>query len=114
MCYYVVVGETLSLLNVLRWVSDMQFDNVDFALDSKITRDDFHHRQVKVTEFDQVTSVCRSLFNTHFSNFKVDFKRRLKDKIFHTLIGIVPLPVSPNIYYHVPRCIDTLIINKVL
>jgi ribonuclease HI len=43
------MGETLGLLHILQWLSDMQFDNVDFALDSKITTYAFHHRRADVT-----------------------------------------------------------------
>nr|ABN08771.1 probable reverse transcriptase At2g02650 -, related [Medicago truncatula] len=77
----VVVGEPLSLFHPLQWLSDMQFDNVDFVLDSKITTDAFHNRQVDVTEFGQVISTCRSLFNSHFSNSKVEFNRRQSNEV---------------------------------
>jgi len=63
MCF-VVVGEARGLFQALQWLSDMQFDNVDFALDSKIATYAFHHRQIHVTEFGQVISACQSLFNT--------------------------------------------------
>ncbi|KEH16790.1 hypothetical protein MTR_0093s0070 [Medicago truncatula] len=54
----VVVGEALGLFQSLQWLSDMQFDNVDFTLDSKITTDAFNHRRIDVTEFIQVISSC--------------------------------------------------------
>jgi len=41
------------LFHALQWLSDMQFDDVDVVLDSKITIDVFHHRQVDVTKFRQ-------------------------------------------------------------
>jgi len=47
---YVSVGEALRLFHALQWVSDMQFDNVDFTLDSKITTYAFHHHRVDVTK----------------------------------------------------------------
>ena len=52
----VVVGEALGLFHALQWLSDMQFDNVDFALDSKITTNAFNHRRVDVTKFTQATN----------------------------------------------------------
>jgi len=45
----VVVGEAIGLFHALQWLSDMQFDNVDFVLDSKITTDDFNHHRIDVT-----------------------------------------------------------------
>jgi hypothetical protein len=56
--YSVVVVEALDLFHALQWLSDMQFDDVNVALDSKITIDIFHHRQVDVTELGQVISAC--------------------------------------------------------
>jgi hypothetical protein len=47
--YSVAMGEALGLFHALQWLSDMQFDDVDVVLDSKITIDAFHHRQVDVT-----------------------------------------------------------------
>lgn len=89
----------------------MQFDEVDVVLDSKITIDAFHHREVDVTEFGQVISACRSLFNTHFSNSKIEFNEQQANEVAHTLVGVATLTVSPTIYYLVPRCINSLIFN---
>jgi len=38
--------------HALEWLSDMSFDNVDFALESKVTIDFFHHDHV-----DNVNSI---------------------------------------------------------
>jgi len=51
------VGEALGLYYALEWLSDMRFDNVDFALDSKITADAFNHPRPDVTEFP-LAEVC--------------------------------------------------------
>ena len=110
----VAVGEALGLFHALQWLSDMQFDNLDFTLDSKITTDAFNHRQIDVTEFGQVISACQSLFNTHFSNSKVEFNRSQANEVAHILAGAVTLSAIPNIYYHVSRCINSLIINEML
>ena len=72
---YVVVGEALGLFHALQRLSDMQFNDVDAGFDSKITTNVFDHCQVDVTGFRQVISACRSLFNTHFSNYKAEFNR---------------------------------------
>jgi len=108
--HYVATGEALCLFHALRWLSDMQFDDVNVVLDSKITIDTFHHHQVDVTEFGQVISACQSLFNTHFSNSKVKFNRRQANEVAHTLAGVAALTASPTIYYR----INSLIINEML
>jgi len=110
--YSVDVG--LSLFHTLQWLSDMQFDDIDVALDSKITTDAFHNRRVDVTKFGQVISACWSLFNTHFSNLKVEFNRRQANEVAHTLAGVAALSASPKIHYHLSHCINSLIINEML
>lgn len=42
------MGEALGLFYELEWLGDMSFDNVDFALDSKITTDLFNGRRVDI------------------------------------------------------------------
>ena len=110
----VVVGQALGLFNALQWLSVMQFGNVNFVLNLKITTDAFDHHLIDVTEFGQVISACQSLFNTNFSNSKVEFNKRQANEVAHTLAGVATLSASPNIYYHVPRCINSLIINEML
>jgi len=39
--YAVEVGEALGLFHALQWTSDMQMDNIDFEVDSKVTKDAF-------------------------------------------------------------------------
>jgi hypothetical protein len=46
---YVVVGEALGLFYVLESMHDMQFDNIDFVVDFKITTDVFYTRRIYVT-----------------------------------------------------------------
>lgn len=92
----------------------MQFDDVDVMLDSKITTGTFHHRRVNVTEFGRVISICLTLFNTHFSNSKVEFNRRQANEAAHTLVGDAALATSPTNYYHVAHCINSLIIYEML
>ena len=46
--YSVAIGEALGLYHALQWMKDMQFDHVDFEVDSKITRDAFHSHTTDV------------------------------------------------------------------
>jgi len=48
------VGKALGLYHALEWLSDMQFDNVDFATNSKITYDAFHSHKDDVSEFGHI------------------------------------------------------------
>lgn len=90
----------------------MMFDNVDFALDSKTTVDAFNKTRPDVSEFGFIISACRSLFNLHFTNSKVEFNRRQANEVAHTLAGVATLLASSTTYSYVPRCIEHLILKK--
>jgi ribonuclease HI len=72
----VAIGEAVSLHTTLEWVSDLQFDNVDFALDSKKVVDSFHTCVVDNSEFGCIINACRQLFYDRFQNSHVEFNRR--------------------------------------
>lgn len=61
--YPVAVGEALGLYHSIQWMQDIHFDNVDFELDSKITRDAFHSRKTYVIEFGNIIDECRVQFS---------------------------------------------------
>lgn len=92
----------------------MRFDNVDFALDSKITVDAFNHPHPDVTEFGLIISACRRLLSSQFTNSKVEFTLRQANEVAHVLAGAAPLLASPTTYSIVPCCIEHLIINEML
>jgi len=60
----------------MEWLNDMQLHNVDFKTDSKTTHDVFHARKDEVFKFGHIISACRSLFNNHLTNSRVEFTRR--------------------------------------
>jgi ribonuclease HI len=110
----VAVGEALALHKALEWLSDMSFDSVDFCSDSKTITDAFNQNRVDVTETGHILSDCRRLFTSHFTNSKVEFSRRQANEAAHILAGAATLLASPIIYYHIPRCIENVIINEML
>jgi len=97
--YSVDVGEALGLHSVMQWLSDMQFDNVDFETDSKITRDAFHSTQEDISEFGCSISFCRSLFSSFFTNSRVDFARRQENVVAHVLAREATFLASPVVYF---------------
>jgi ribonuclease HI len=110
----VAVGEALGLYHALQWIQDMQFDNIDFELDSKIARDAFHSHTVDVTEFGHIIDACRDTFSTSFTNSRVEFIRRQANAAAHALAREATSLASPIIYYDIPHCIETIIINEML
>jgi len=51
----VIVHEPLDSINVIKWLSDMQMNNVSFVMDSKTTNDTFHSNKPDVLEFGYTT-----------------------------------------------------------
>ncbi|CAJ2674072.1 unnamed protein product [Trifolium pratense] len=48
------IGEALGLLHAIKWVSELQLDAVDFALDSKLLVDYFNKGGCDITEFGDI------------------------------------------------------------
>jgi len=55
---------------------DMQFNSVDFMVDSKVTADAFNSHRHDATEFDQVIIACQNIFSSSSANSRVEFSRR--------------------------------------
>lgn len=92
----------------------MQFNNIDFELDSKITRDTFHSHTIDVTEFENIIDVCRELFCTCFTNSNVEFIRRQMNAAAHALPKEATSFASPILYYAILYRIETFLINQMI
>jgi len=108
------VGEALGLHYTLQWLSDMQFDDVDFETDSKLTCDAFHTTRDDYSEFGCIISSCHTLVSSFFTNSRVEFVRRQANEVAHVLAGEATLLTSPAIYFHITKCIESVIINEML
>jgi len=108
------VGEALGLHTTLQWLSDMQIDNVDFETDSKLIADAFLSTRNDLSEFGCIISSCHSLFSFFFSNSRVEFIRRQANMVAHALAKEAMSLASPAVYFEIPNCIETLIINEML
>jgi len=65
----------------------MQFDNMDFVLDSKTTTIAFHNSWVVATKFGNITSASRNIFASYLTNFRMKFNRRQINVVDHILAG---------------------------
>jgi len=92
----------------------MQFDSVDFETDSKLTADAFLSTMNDLSKLGCIISSCRSLFSTFFSNSRVEFVRRQANMVAHALGREAMSLASPAVYFEIPICIETLIINEML
>jgi len=90
----------------------MSFDNVDFELDSKVTCDTFLSRRDDIFEFGHVIASCKALFSTFFTNSRVEFTRRQANPSAHVLAVEATFLTNPIIYYHIPSCINNIIIDE--
>ena len=57
------MDEALGLFHVFQWISDMQFDYINFVLDSKTTMDAFHMNRVDVVVFGHVITTCENFLS---------------------------------------------------
>jgi hypothetical protein len=87
---------------------------VDFCSDSKTITDAFNQNRVDVMETSYILLECRRLFTSHFTNSKVEFSRQQTNEVAHILAGAATFLASPTIHYHIPRCIENVIINEML
>lgn len=92
----------------------MQIDNVDFVVDSKTTNDAFHSNLFDVSEFEHITIECKRLFNSKFTNSRVEFNRRQANQVVHALARVVASSASRTIYFNIPYCINNIIINEMI
>jgi len=89
---------------VLEWISDLQFDNIDFALDSKKVVDAFRTTVEDSSEFGCIIGICRQLFQCKFQNSPVEFNRRQANGVARKLALVGSHNTSSHIY-DVPSCI---------
>jgi len=87
---------------------------VDFETNSKLTADAFLSTRNDLFDFGCIISSCRSLFSSSFSNSRVEFVRRQANMAAHSLAREAMSLASPAVYFEIPNCIETLIINEML
>jgi len=96
----------------MQWLSDMQFDNVDFETDSKITRDSFHSTHDNIFEFGYINTSCWSPFSSSFTNSRVEFVRRHANAVALVLVGEATLLVNHAVYFTIPIVLNLLLLMK--
>jgi len=92
----------------------MDLDNIDFEVNSKTTKDALYSGWEDITEVGNIITTSRSLPSSKFTNSHVEFVRLQAKVVVHTLAGKATFLASPDIYFHIPNCIETLIANKML
>ena len=100
----VEVGEAVGLHTTLDWISNQQFDNVDFVLDCKRVVDCVNSSVDDSSEFRCTIGACKQLLEDRFQNSHIEFIRRQTNMVAHELAQAVLLILAPILlmmYLHV-------------
>ena len=91
----------------------LQFNNIDFALDSKKVVDAFGTCIKYRKEFGCIIDVCRQLFYIRFQNYHVDFNMRQINGVAHKLAHVTSYNPNPHTYDDVSSCIWHILANEI-
>jgi len=78
-------GEAVGLHIALNWISNQQFDNVDFVLDCKRVVDCVNSILDDSTKIGCIIIACKQLLENIFQNSHVEFNRRQANMVAHEL-----------------------------
>jgi len=106
------VGEAVGLHTALDWLSNQQFDNVDFVLDCKRVVDCVNSSLDDSSEFGCIITACKQLLVDRFQNSHVEFSRRQENKVAHELAQAALSNPSPQVIDDVPTCIWHILVNE--
>jgi len=98
------VREAIGLHTTLDWISNQQFDNVNFVLDCKKIVDCVNSSLDDSIEFGCIITACKQLLADRFQNSHVEFSRRQANRVAHELAQATlsnPNPMLLMIYLHV-------------
>jgi len=79
------VREVVGLHTTLDWISNQQFDNVDFVLDCNRVVDCVNSNLDDSSEFGCVITACKQLLENRFQNSYVEFNMRQEYRVAHEL-----------------------------
>ena len=106
-CVMLMWGRPLvyTLHTIFQWLSDLQFDNGDFALDSKRVVDHVNSYVDDNSEFGCIIVACRRLLHNSFQNSHFEFNRRQVIGVTHKLTHAALLNPSSHVIDDAPSCI---------
>jgi len=99
------VGEAVGLHTMLDWLSNQQFDNIDFVLDCKKVVDCVNSSVDDSSEFGCIIIACKQLLLDRFQNSHVEFNIRQANRVAHELAQATLSNPNPHIFNDVPTCI---------
>ena len=81
------VGEAVGLHTTLDWISNQQFNNVDFVLDCKRVVDCVNSSLDDSSEFGCIITACKQLLEDRFQNSHVEFNMRQANSSSRVSLG---------------------------
>ena len=108
------MGEAVGLYTTLDWISNQQFDDVDFVVDCKKVVDCVNSSLDDSSEFGCIINGCKQLLEDRFQNSHVEFNRRQANRIAHELAQEALSNPSPHIIDDVPTYIWHILANETL
>jgi len=106
------VGEAVGLHIALDWISNQQFDNVDFTLDCKRVVDCVNSSIDDSSKFGCIISTCKQLLEDRFQNSHFEFNRRQANMVAHELAQAALSNPSLHTIDDVPTCIWHILTNE--
>jgi len=106
------VGEAVGLHTTLDWLSNQQFDNVDFVLDCKMVVNCVNSSIDDSSEFGCIITTCKQLLVDRFQNSHVEFSRRQTNRVAHELAQAALSNLNPHVIDDVPTCIWHILANE--
>ncbi|XP_024640514.1 uncharacterized protein [Medicago truncatula] len=104
----------LGLYHAIRWIHELQLENVDFEVDSKRVADYFNKGSGDVTEFGSIMDSSIHFCRSFLTNSHVEFTRRQANEVAHTLAKAATSSSSFRIFDEIPTCITDLIFNEMI
>jgi len=99
------VGEAVGLHTTLDWISNQQFNNVDFVLDCKKVVDCVNFSLDDSNEFACIITARKQLLENRFHNSHVEFNIRQANRVTHESGQAALFNPSPRIINDVATCI---------
>jgi hypothetical protein len=108
------IGEAIGLLKALNWIYELQLTNVDFELDSQIVVTRFHGKKEDASEFGDVINDCKCIYNSHFTNPRVEFIRRQTNETAKGLARVTTSIASFHLFIDILTYISNIIDKEML
>jgi len=90
----------------MKWVRDLQLNNVVFELESKQVVDSVNSNKLDASNFDSTIRDCRHTFFSHFRNFYVEFIKTQDNEVVHNLARVITYLTHLYLFIVILTCIQ--------